>query len=142
MAGKVRPGLPRPMQQTNSHFTVRPANRPAVTVWHDSVELRSVPEDQRQKVPISLPQRQLRHSRHLDPDERSVAVFLPHFARKSVDAKDKPEPVLSTLAEARPGDGPAQLQSLALQTALLANLTADAGDDVLVVLQFPAQSVV
>src|SRR5439155_742017 len=61
---------------------------------------------------------------------------------KTVDAEDEAEPVLAALAEARPGDGAAQDEGVALQAALLADLAADAGDDVLAGLELAAEAVV
>src|SRR5207248_1046785 len=122
---------------------VTPADRPAVAVWHDAVELplRDL-EDQRQEMAVAFPERQFQHVLHIHPVERSLGVLPQRLAAPAVDAEDETEPVLPLLAEAGPAHGAAQHQRLTLQAGLLANLAAQTSHHVLAGVELAAQAIV
>src|SRR5207249_1710189 len=96
----------------------------------------------RHEVTVPLPERQLQDFIPLDPRQRSLAILRQGRAGPGVDHEDEAEPILAVLAEARPADGAAQPQRLALDAGLFANLAPHAGDDVLARLQLAAEPIV
>jgi len=112
-------------------------------IRHDAVELSlGVLEHQRQKMAITLPQRQLEQPLPVNPFEFALGVASIRFAVETIDAKNEAEPIFAVLAEARPAYRAAQQQGRAFQTAFFLDLAADASDDVFVAIEFAAQAVV
>src|SRR5690606_3060373 len=100
------------LQRVEHRSEARPAPglHAAVAVRHDAMERARIGvEQQRQKVAVAIPQRQVHQPVHLYPFQRAFRIGLQRGAGPAVDHEHEAQPVLAVLAEARPADGAAQL---------------------------------
>src|SRR5207342_2122086 len=120
-----------------------PRQHASVAIRHHAVErARIVVEHQRQELAVAFPHRQVVQAVAWYPLQRAFGIAFERGAGEAGDEEDEAEPVLALLAETGPADRAAQRQVDAVDAGFLVDLSAHAGEHILVRLDLAAQAVV